>query len=59
MDWLIVGLVGAAVAIFAMVDISMRSISMKSRMIWFPIIILIPVVGPALYFFYRRTLTQY
>ncbi|MEP5613595.1 MAG: PLDc N-terminal domain-containing protein [Cyclobacteriaceae bacterium] len=56
MDWLILGIVGAAIAIFAMVDLSLRSYTRKIRLIWYPIVILIPVIGPLAYYFVRRSL---
>lgn len=58
MDWLLIGIVGAAIAIFAMVDLSLKSYTRKTRMIWYPIVILIPILGPALYYFMRRTLSR-
>ncbi len=57
MDWLIIGLVGASIAIYAMVDLSMRSYTKKTRMIWFPVVILIPILGPLFYFLNRKSLS--
>ncbi|MEQ9404077.1 MAG: PLDc N-terminal domain-containing protein [Cyclobacteriaceae bacterium] len=58
MDWLIIGIVGASIAIYAMVDISMKSVSRKNRLIWFPIIIMIPIIGPLAYYYKRKSLIQ-
>ena len=55
MDWL-VGLIAAAIAIYAMVDLSLKNHTLKVRMIWFPIVILIPIVGPLVYYGMRNQL---
>ncbi|MEP1095618.1 MAG: PLDc N-terminal domain-containing protein [Cyclobacteriaceae bacterium] len=56
MDWLILGIVGAAIAIFAMVDLSLRSYTRKIRLIWYPIVILVPIIGPLAYYLIRKSL---
>jgi len=55
MDWLI-GLIAAAIAIYAMVDLSLKSYTLKVRMIWFPIVILIPIIGPLVFYSMRKKL---
>lgn len=51
-------LVAAALGIYGMVDISMRPFPINRKMIWFPIVVLIPVIGPLLYFFNRKSITR-
>ena len=51
-------LVAAALAIYAMVDLSMRRFPLKIKMVWFPIIILVPLLGPLLYYWRRRAMMQ-
>jgi len=51
-------LVAAAIAIYAMVDISMRNLPINQKMIWFPIAVLIPIIGPMAYFLRRRSILE-
>lgn len=56
MDLLLTGFVIVTVAIYAMIDIANRSISLKNKVIWFPVVVLIPLFGPLFYFVFRRNL---
>ncbi len=58
MDWLIIGIIGASIAIFAMVDLALRSYTRKIRVIWYPIVILLPIIGPLAYYFMRKSLSR-
>lgn len=49
-------LIAAALAIFAMVDISMRHMPLNKKMLWFPIVVLLPVIGPIVYYIRRKSL---
>lgn len=56
MDWLLIGLIGGTVAIYAMVDLAMSRASNKQKMIWFPVLILVPILGPIFYFINRKAI---
>ena len=51
MGYTLTALVAAAFAIWAMVDISKSSLNKNQKMGWFAVAILIPIVGPIVYFF--------
>lgn len=56
--WLYIALFAAAVAVYAMVDILMTQISYNKKMVWFAIIVLLPIVGPMIYLFRKKSLAQ-
>lgn len=56
--WLYIALFAAAVAVYAMVDILMTQISYNKKMVWFAIIVLLPIVGPMIYLFKKKSLAQ-
>lgn len=57
MEYAIIGVIVVSIAIYAMIDIVNRSIRTKTKIIWFPIVVLIPLIGPVCYFFLRRNLS--
>ncbi len=57
MEFSIIGLIVVTIAIYAMIDISNRNIRTKTKLIWFPIVVLMPLLGPLFYFLMRRSLT--
>lgn len=57
MEYAILGVVVVSIAIYAMIDIANRSIRTKTKIIWFPVVVLLPLLGPLVYFFMRRSLT--
>ncbi|MDW3192105.1 MAG: PLD nuclease N-terminal domain-containing protein [Cytophagales bacterium] len=56
MEFAIFGVIVVSIAIYAMIDIANRSIRTKTKIIWFPVVVLIPLIGPLCYFFLRRSL---
>lgn len=54
MDLILTGFVIVTLAIYSMIDVANRSISLKNKVIWFPVVVLIPFFGPALYFLIRK-----
>ena len=54
--YLYFALIAAALAIYAMVDISMRRYPMEKKMLWFPIVVLVPLVGPIVYYARRKSI---
>mgnify|MGYP000465817606 CR=1 FL=1 len=56
--WLYIALFAAAVAVYAMVDILMTQISYNKKMVWFAIIVLLPIVGPMIYLFKKKSLAK-
>ena len=57
-NYIYFALVAATLAIYAMVDISMRNFSINKKMIWFPIVVLLPLIGPLTYFVRRRSILE-
>lgn len=57
MEFAIIGVIVVSIAIYAMIDIANRGIRTKTKIIWFPVVVLIPLIGPVCYFFFRRNLT--
>ena len=50
---IIIGVVVVSLAIFAMVSISMSGMSKEKKMIWFAIVVLVPFIGPVVYYIKR------
>lgn len=46
----ILALIAAAFAIWAMVSIAKSSLKTDQKILWFAIVILIPLIGPIIYF---------
>jgi len=47
---IIIGVVTVAIAIYAMIGVAMSTMNNNKKMIWFAIVVLIPLLGPAMYF---------
>ena len=47
--WIYIGVFAAAIAVYAMINVLMGKFSARRRMIWFAIVVLMPVVGPLVY----------
>lgn len=50
MLYVIVGIIAVSVAIYSMISISMSNMTKSKKMIWFAIVVLIPIVGPVTYY---------
>ncbi len=46
----VLAVVTVALAIFSMMNVAMSNMSKNRQMIWFAIVVLIPFVGPIMYF---------
>lgn len=57
MEFAIFGVIVVSIAIYAMIDIANRGIRTQTKIIWFPVVVLIPLIGPLCYFFLRKSLT--
>ncbi|MCP4457359.1 MAG: hypothetical protein GY816_04940 [Cytophagales bacterium] len=51
---ILVGVVTVAIAIYAMIMVAMSKMSNAKMMIWFAIVVLIPLIGPIAYFSLKR-----
>jgi hypothetical protein len=47
---ILIGVVVVAIAIYAMIGVSMSNMTQGRKMTWFAIVVLLPLVGPILYF---------
>ncbi|WP_350215836.1 PLD nuclease N-terminal domain-containing protein [Ekhidna sp.] len=56
--WLFISLVAAAVAVYGMIDVLRARTSNNKKMLWFAIIVLLPLVGPLSYFFRKRSIVE-
>lgn len=54
--WIFIGVFAAAVAVYAMINILMARFSTNKKMLWFAIVVLIPLVGPLAYLFSRKSI---
>lgn len=55
-NWIYLGVFAAAIAIYAMINILMGQFSNNKKMLWFAIVVLIPVLGPLVYLFSRKAI---
>ena len=55
---LYIAVLAAALAIHSMIDILMKAWPVKVRIIWFAVVVLLPVVGPLAYYIRRRALIE-
>jgi len=46
----LIGVVVVAIAIFAMINIAIGTMPREKKMIWFAIVVLIPLIGPIAYY---------
>lgn len=56
--WVYIGVFAVAVAVYAMINILMARFSINKKMIWFAIVVLVPVVGPLIYLFSKRSIEK-
>jgi uncharacterized membrane protein YhaH (DUF805 family) len=56
--WMYISLLAAAIAVYAMVDILMARIANNRKMVWFALIVIIPIVGPMIYLLKKRSLVE-
>ena len=54
--WIYFSIFVAALAIISMINVLMIRMSRNRKMLWFAIVTLVPVVGPIVYWFKRRSL---
>lgn len=47
---ILIGVVTVAIAIYAMIGVIMSNMTNQKKMIWFAIVVLLPLLGPILYF---------
>ncbi len=55
---LYIAIVAAALAIHSMIDILMKTWPVKVRIIWFALVVLIPILGPLVYYIRRKGLME-
>ncbi|GAB4230299.1 MAG: hypothetical protein Tsb0034_02130 [Ekhidna sp.] len=55
-NWVYIALVAAALAIHAMIDVIMKRFDYGKKMMWFAIVVLIPLLGPLVYYVRRKSL---
>lgn len=53
MGSIIIGVIVVSLAIFAMISISMSGMPKEKKMIWFAVVVLIPLLGPVIYYIKR------
>lgn len=59
MDYqLYLAILAAALSIHSMIDILMKSWPFKVWMPWFALVVLIPVIGPIIYYIKRKSLIE-
>ncbi len=54
--WVYIGVFAVAVAVYSMINILMARFSLNKKMLWFAIVVLIPVLGPMIYLFSRKSI---
>ena len=54
--WLYISLFAAAVAVYAMINILMTRMSNGKKMLWFVLVVLIPILGPIVYLLMRKSI---
>ena len=55
---LYIATVAAALAIHSMIDILMKTWPVKVRIIWFALVVLLPILGPLAYYIRRKGLME-
>jgi hypothetical protein len=51
---ILIALIAAAFALWAMFSVANSSLSKSEKLLWFAITILIPIVGPVIYFYWQE-----
>lgn len=54
--WLYISLFAAAVAVYAMINILMTRMSNSKKMLWFVLVVLVPILGPIIYLVMRKSI---
>ncbi len=54
--WVYVSVFAAAIAIYAMINILMARFSTNKKMIWFAVVVLVPLLGPLIYLLNRKSI---
>lgn len=49
-----IALIAATLAIWAMVDVARNRMEPQLKAVWFATVVLIPIIGPVLYFLMKR-----
>ncbi len=56
--WLYIGIFAVALAVFSMIDILRIRMTNNQKIVWFAIVVLIPVIGPLVYIMKRKGLAS-
>lgn len=56
--WIYVGVFAVAVAVYAMINILMARFPNNKKMLWFAIVVLVPIVGPLAYLFSKKSIEE-
>ena len=55
--WIMIfSVVVVAIALYTMIDVLRTRMTSTRKMVWFAIVVLLPVVGPAIYFYNRDSI---
>lgn len=57
-SWIFIAIFGAALAVYAMMDILRAKITNRGKMIWFAVVVLIPILGAIIYLLKRPTIER-
>lgn len=52
---ILIGVVTVAIAIYAMINVVMSTLPREKKMMWFAIVVLIPLIGPIAYYTLKPT----
>ncbi|WP_421765102.1 PLD nuclease N-terminal domain-containing protein [Ekhidna sp.] len=56
--WLIFAVFAAALVVFAMIDILRVRMSNNKKIIWFIVVVVLPVIGPLVYLMRKSSLIE-
>lgn len=55
--WIMIfSVVVVAIALYTMIDVLRTRMTSTRKMIWFAVVVLVPVLGPAIYFFNKESI---
>ncbi|MEQ9468061.1 MAG: PLD nuclease N-terminal domain-containing protein [Ekhidna sp.] len=57
-SWIIISIFAAAIAIYSMIDILQSRISLNRKMVWFAVVVIIPLIGPLVYLLKRKAIAN-
>ena len=57
-SWIIISIFAAAIAIYAMLDILRSRMKINRKMLWFAIVVIIPIIGPLVYLLKRKAIAK-